>query len=165
MKNDIATLKALGVVVALGAMAHAGLPYLPLVGPPPLRVQPVPEKRASFVLETTPAPVTPAVTVPVTNAPTVDLKAAVDTNLAVNAVATTATPETNATASVGETISTSVFTLPAPDLIGITPQMLATYFRPMQFGGSNATVVLPLPLSFQPPQAPQKSSHAEYILK
>ena len=37
----IASLKALLMVVALGTVAHGSLPYLPLIGPPPLRIQTV----------------------------------------------------------------------------------------------------------------------------
>src|SRR5580692_3589355 len=38
VKLGIASLKALGAFVALGVAAHAGIPYLPQIGPPPLRV-------------------------------------------------------------------------------------------------------------------------------
>ena len=37
----IASLKALLMVVVLGTVAHGSLPYLPLIGPPPLRIQTV----------------------------------------------------------------------------------------------------------------------------
>jgi hypothetical protein len=68
--------------------------------------------------------------------------------------------------SLEETYRTSIFALPTPDLLGITPQMLATYFRPVQFGTNSAALVGPFHVGFMPPQpAPEKSSRAEYIVK
>ena len=67
---------------------------------------------------------------------------------------------------VARKASTSVFALPTPDLLSITPQMLAAYFRPVQFGTNAAALVGPFHVGFMPPQpVPDKSSRAEYIVK
>ena len=55
--------------------------------------------------------------------------------------------------------------MPTPDLLGITPQMLATYFRPIQLGTNSAVPIMPFQVIFMPPMPPDKSSHAEYIVK
>src|SRR5258707_277933 len=47
--SGIYSLKALGAMLALGAMAHAGNPYLPLIGPPPLRILAVKSPAATTV--------------------------------------------------------------------------------------------------------------------
>ena len=63
-------------------------------------------------------------------------------------------------------VSGPVMALPTSELFGLTPQMLATYFQPLA-GGTNGTMVTdPFHVSFIPPFAlPDKSSHAEYIVK
>ena len=72
----------------------------------------------------------------------------------------------NADKSLGETFSASVFALPTPDLLSITPQMLTTYFHPVEFGTNAAGLAGPFHVSFMPPlPQPDKSSHAEYIVK
>lgn len=166
---DCAGLKALATFVALGAVAHASLPYLPLIGPPPLRVQVVKSPPVS-VVKFQAKPTLPAAKPP--------LAGAADAS-AVPALAVTAT---NVTApampvvfalpvaetpgqSLGDAFSSSVFDLPTPDLLGITPQMLATYFRPIHFGTNAAVLAGPFHVSFVPPLPPDKSSHAEYIVK
>ena len=70
--------------------------------------------------------------------------------------------------SLDETFSASIFALPTPDLLGLTPQMLATYFRPVRFGTNAAALTGPFHVGFMPPlppPEPDKSSHAEYIVK
>ena len=58
---------------------------------------------------------------------------------------------------------TPIFQLSTPDLMGITPQMLAAYFSP---AGTNAAVALPFRVGFVPPVAPPGlSSHSEYNVK
>jgi hypothetical protein len=156
-----ASLNALAAIVVLGAVAHAGLPYLPLIGPPPLRVQATKSPAAAVVKFEAP------LAVAVTNLPAVAAKEFPGTtNSTGGAVPLAAAPMLNSSTeeSVGETISSSVFTLPTPDLMGITPQMLATYFHPVQFG-TNAVLTGPFRVSFLPPLSPEKSSHAEYIVK
>jgi hypothetical protein len=169
VKSGIASLKALGIVVALGAVAHAGMPYLPLIGPPPLRVQVLKNPNAAVIgkIEA--------------------LSAAVPTNTLAAIAAKVFPGTTNATGgdagtgfiagsgpllstgtdkSLEETFSASVLALPTPDLLSITPQMLATYFRPVQFGTNSAALVGPFHVGFMPPQpVPEKSSRAEYIVK
>jgi hypothetical protein len=166
VRLGIASLKGLGIVVALGAAAHAAMPYLPLIGPPPLRLQTVasPAAVAPVKFQAPPA-------VAATNAPAV---AGTGITPVTNAVASTGlnsppaipllVPE-SPDQSLGDSFSASVFAMPTPDLLGITPQMLAAYFRPVQLGTNSATLVGQFPVSFMPPLPPDKSSHAEYIVK
>jgi len=124
-----ASWKALGAVVALGAGAHAAMPYLPLIGPPPLRVQTV-KSPASVIamLETTPA-------LAATNLPVfVDSKNSTDTTNLTGVELPTALqpligPDTGT--SLEDTFTATIFALPTPDLLGLTPQALAAYFRPL----------------------------------
>lgn len=168
----------LAAVLALGMAARAAVPYLPLVGPPTLRMEPVRQVEMENVhlFEPGPAPVKtnslPAASSTNTTAK-VDAKSAANIASDVTAVAPaknepeTSTSESGAAQfnqSLGDAFTTSVFALPTPDLLGITPEALATYFRPVRLG-TNAPVVGPFPLSFIPPVPPNKSSHAEYILK
>jgi hypothetical protein len=163
VKMGNASLKALATVIALGAVAHASLPYLPLIGPPPLRVQ-VARSPSANVVKFLAKPAAPP-----TNSP---LAAAALTSTApALAMVGPAIPAgfvppvaENPEQSLGDAFSTSVFPLPTPDLLGITPQMLATYFRPVQ-SGTNSTFVGPFHVSFVPPLPPDKYSHAEYIIK
>ena len=67
--------------------------------------------------------------------------------------------------SLGDAFTASVFMLPTPDLLGISPQMLASYFRPVQLGTNYAALTGPFHVTFMPPLPPDKSSHAEYIVK
>ena len=166
VKLGIATLKALGIVLALGAAAHASLPYLPLIGPPSLRVQALKSPNAAPIGK-------------------IEALSAADPAKSLAALEAKIFPGlTNATGgetvlagsrpligpgadkSLEETFSASVFALPTPDLLSITPQMLATYFRPVQFGTNAAALVGPFHVGFMPPQPqPEKSSRAEYIVK
>ena len=146
------------MVLVLGAAAHAGMPYLPQIGPPPLRVQPKSSSTAVFKIVEAPAPA-------VTNSPAI-LPAG---NFPGETNSTAADPLSLASAtapvSLEDTFASSVFTLPTPDLLGLTPQMLATYFHPVQFG-TNAALAVPFRVSFLPPVPPdKKSSRAEYIVK
>lgn len=156
VKLGIASLKTLFAVVVMGAVAHGSLPYLPLIGPPPLRVQAVkrpPDTLVKFIGST------------VTNLPAVEAKmAAGSTNVADAGPAkpVLVAPESNK--SLGDTFSATVFAMPTPNLLGISPEMLATYFRPVQ----RVTNIVPvglLPITFMPPLPPDKSSHAEYNVK
>jgi hypothetical protein len=163
-----ASLKALAIVVALGAVAHASLPYLPLIGPPPLRVQVVKSPSATAV-EFLAKPAGPASRSPLaaaTSISSVPAMAMAATNVMGPAIPAGFVPQVaeNPEQSLGDAFSTSVFPLPTPDLLGITPQMLASYFRPVQ-SGTNFTFVGPFHVSFVPPLPPDKSSHAEYIVK
>jgi hypothetical protein len=159
--------KAFVVALGFGAVAHAGLGYLPLVGPPPLRMVVAQKTDAAVAL--------------------VNLSS--DTNLFSTLAATEAIqmPVASALVLSGQTNSTDdvqsislgadnlgvdpfgppVFTLASPDLLNITPQMLAAYFHPVARGTNAAELAMPVPVIFMPPtvRAPQPSSHAEYIVK
>lgn len=163
----IASLKALATVAVFGAAAHAAMPYLPLIGPPPLRILAVKRPVSAAVgLATTPALTS---TNPL-------LSTAGSTNLTSAAPAAPAAPVAvqgpligpDLGRSLGSTPGPSVFMLPTPDLVGISPQALAAYFRPVS-QGTNAVVPIGLmPVSFVPPVPPvppDKSSHAEYNVK
>jgi hypothetical protein len=152
-----ASLKALGIVVAIGVVAHAGMPYLPMIGPPPLRVL------------ATKAPASAAVKwgatlLAATNLPPGAAAGIVSGTTNVTVDGTAVEPVLPAEPTLGETFSSSVFALPTPDLVGITPQMLAAYLRPVQ-AGTNAILTGPFHVSFLPPLPPDKSSHAEYNVK
>ena len=105
------------------------MPYLPLIGPPPLRVQTV-KSPASVIamLETTPA-------LAATNLPVfVDSKNSTDTTNLTGVELPTALqpligPDTGT--SLEDTFTATIFALPTPDLLGLTPQALAAYFRPL----------------------------------
>ena len=62
---------------------------------------------------------------------------------------------------------TSIFGLAAPDLLNVTPQMLAAYFHPVVRGTNvAAAVVVPVPVIFAPPQTRARpASRADYIVK
>jgi len=161
-----ALLKAFIVALGLGAVAHAGLGYLTLAGPPPLRM--VPAKNPASVV------------VPI------DLSA--DTNMAAK-LADNESEKLLATGNValaGQTNSTddvlpialgagnvsddpfapAVFALAPPDLMNITPQMLAAFFHPVTRTNAVAEAAIPMPVMFMPPSTkPPPSSHAEYIVK
>ena len=169
VKSGIASLKALGIVLALGAVAHASLPYLPLLGPPPMRMlaKKNPQTAVVIKLETPPAAVSTnsLAVVEVKDFPGTTNATSTD---AATTFLTAAEPPIAVAAgnSLEETFSASVFALPTPDLLGITPQMLATYFRPVQFGTNSAALVGPFHVSFMPPMpSPENSSRAEYIVK
>lgn len=64
--------------------------------------------------------------------------------------------------------ASSIFALPTPDLMGISPEMLTAYFRPVQLGTNVPAFNGPFHVSFLsplPPGLPDHSSHAEYIVK
>lgn len=171
MKNrgpaERALLRAFVVAVSLGAVAHAGLGYLPLVGPPPLRMlaSKNPEADAGSLNLTAD-----------TNLTTTLAAAEANTWMPTNAVVLFG--QTNATEDVSpiaagagngsvDPFGPSVFALAAPDLLAITPQMLAAYFNPVARSTNTAAeVVVPFPVMFMPPTAKARpSSHAEYIVK
>jgi hypothetical protein len=162
-----ASLKALGIVVALGAAAHASLPYLPMIGPPAMRVLVSKSPNAAVVK------LAPSATATATN-----LLAAVEaktfpglTNATSSDAGVTSGALTglNPERSLEDTYSASVFSLPTPDLLSLTPQMLAAYFHPVRTGTNIGALNGPFHVSFMPPlpppPAPGKSSHAEYIVK
>jgi len=168
VKCGIASLKALGIVIALGAVAHAGLPYLPLTGPPPLRVLASKKPNAAIVkIEMPPvvAATNPLAAVEAKVFPGLTNATGGDTGVVFGA-ATGPLNGLNGNQSLEESFSTSVFALPTPDLLSMTPQMLATYFHPVEFGTNAAGLAGPFHVGFMPPlPAPDKSSHAEYIVK
>jgi hypothetical protein len=166
VKLGLASLKGLGAVVVLGAVAHAGMPYLPLIGPPPLRVQAVKSPAAAPVkYEATPAlaATNPPVAVEAKDSPAMTNA----TSLTSPVAAPPLLPE-SPDGSLGDTFASSVLAMPTPDLLGITPQMLATYFHPVRMGTNCAAPAGPFQVIFMPPlppPPPDKSSHAEYIVK
>ena len=171
----MASLKSLATFVALGAVAHAAVPYLPLIGPPPMRVQVIKSPATAMVkfLATS--------TVPNTNTAGLTESAAivVPTNTAHSSVSTGSPLQISAASApaifpsvpesvMGDTFSGTVFAMPTPDLLGISPQMLATYFHPVQIGTNPLLVAAPFHVTFIPPLPPpaeDHSSHAEYIVK
>lgn len=192
-------MRTLTAFLAFGALAsvrvHAGDPYLPLIGPPPMRIMTATDRAAAplVVAAVTVTDKTNAAVATATKAVTTSDKAetafhAGSTNSAANAVAVESSvnvlprdqrpepkpfvgPRSLSDGSPEEGFGASMLALPTPDLLGITPQTLASYFCPMRTGTNSAEFVGPFPLSFMPPLLPQpvsaqgKSSHAEYIVK
>ncbi len=165
-------MKALCAMVVLGAVAHASMPYLPLIGPPPLRTQVVKKASGNFLrfLAQPAPPAAPATATTATNSLVAAGSgapgsargiAAPPLASLVSAPASAQSPET----LLGNELAGSILTMPTPDLLGITPQMLATYFRPLQTGTNSALLAAPFRVSFTPPLPPDKSSHAEYKVK
>lgn len=167
------SLKALALVVTFGAMARAAVPYLPVIGPAPLRFQVV-KKPADSTVKFEAAKGTPlvasnhvaeAISVPQAN-PENSTNAAPGPVSILNPVGTNA-PDSER--SLGDSFTGSVFELPEPDLVGISPEMLALYFHPVLTGTNLAAPVRRYPLSFTPPvppvKAPEKESRAVYNVK
>jgi hypothetical protein len=174
VKLRIALLKALAIVATLGAVAQAGVPYLPQIGPPPMRVATV-KSPSVGVLKLIETPVAAP-----TNSPSSVAATPSDVTNTMNSAGSTASTTPAASApfvvqtpdqSLGDAFSTSIFTLPTPNLLGISPEMLATYFHPVQTGTNFPGPNSPFRVSFLPPMPPllqplvDKSSHAEYIVK
>jgi len=163
VKFGFASLKALGVFVAFGVAAHAAMPYLPLIGPAPMRVQ-TPAKSSLAVIQFGNRIPAAATNLPValeTKETKSSVKPAGTNNNLEPVISAAPSPAVTVPADDASVAlpPTPVFALPTPDLFGVTPQMLATYFNPVPFG-TNAFQV-----TFLPPLPPGKSSHAEYQLK
>lgn len=166
--TEVGLVKALILGIGMASMARAGIAYLPLTGPPALRVLAM---RSPQAAQAVPA-VKMVESAKVTDTNCLDIKA-FNTN-------TTATV-VNATEGFGPTLpglvlgpnnpldvpnGASIFMLPAPDTLGMTPQILATYFQPLVVGTNGTAVAAPFRVGFIPPlPEPDKSSHAEYIIK
>jgi hypothetical protein len=160
-----ATGKALLIMIGFGIVAHAGLPYLPLVGPPALRVMVAKDPHAAVV------PLNANGGENSTNSLAAIEITALNTNA--NAAHTTTATLSDALPLIGvgsanalnENFGVPVLGMTSPEFLNITPGMLATYFRPVVWG-TNAGFVGPFPSGFVPPFAQrEKSSHAEYEVK
>ncbi len=156
--------KAFILALVLATAARAGLTYLPLVGPPQLRV---------LTVKTLQPISTPTIVNVAAQNETNNLSAFVTSapNSKATSVVASAAPDTLPTigmsqgGGLGSVFGTPIFALTTPDLMGITPQMLATYFHPVAFSTNGVEVVAPFRVGFVPPLLPEKSSHAEYIVK
>ena len=161
-------MRALVGVLAIGFVAHAAQPYLPLTGPPPLRLLAVPSPQSLSVYHLA------AGAGLGTNA----TSAAGEKNTATNGLPNVASQAaTNgpplatligpgADNAANEVFGSQIFALPTPDLLSVTPQMLAAYFGPVSRGTNTTAFVGPFPVGFVPPLAPPaQSSHAEYQVK
>jgi len=155
-----AALLALGFATAT-ATARASDAYLPLIGPPPMRFEVALAKtfvytRAKAVVEET-KPLAIASTNAVVELP----------NVSVPEPVTNAVSEILPSVPDNETVA-PVFTppySPAAEMLLITPQMLAEYFKPAP-GATNAagvSVFVPVQLGFTPPtEKTPPSSRATY---
>lgn len=166
--GEIGLVKAFILAICLATAARAGMAYLPLTGPAPMRVLANKSPKAL-----------PPVTLPAAN-PNLETNGIqniaanifADTNHAAN-VKTAAEIEAglppivmSANSVLDQAFGTPILSLVTPDLMGITPQMLAAYFHPVGINSNNPTAIIPLRIGFVPPlAAPQKSSTAEYIVK
>jgi len=160
---ELGLLKALILAVGIGSVARAGMSYLPLTGPPAMRMQVVKVPKLAVVAMIAPAKMAKALT----NADT-----CVDTNVAATAgdgsyMGILPAISIGAGNPLDAAPGTSVFALPEQTLSSMTPEMLAAYFNPTAIG-TNGTVTAapPFRIDFVPPLGqPDKSSHAEYIVK
>src|ERR1700678_324646 len=146
VKLGIASLKGLGTVVVLGTVAHAGMPYLPLIGTPPLRVQAVKSPAAA------PVKYEAISALAATNLPVaVEAKASPAVTNTISLTGPVAAPPLlpeSPDGYLGDTFTSSVLAMPTPDLLGITPQMLATYFHPVRMGTNGTTPAGPFQVIF-----------------
>ena len=134
-------------------------PYLPKVGPVPLRFQ---RGAGQAVASGTRADGCPcegtavqAVVTPIEPAP-------------IPTVTPVPIPETHVTAESPALISSSVpVANPVPvqtsatDLLSVNPQMFVDYFKPAP-GNTNAVIAIPVPVGFVPPLPPAAGSRAAY---
>lgn len=150
-------LQAFILAVSVASVARAGFSYLPLTGPPALRILAVRTPKTVPVAILAPTPVAL-----VTNA---------DDCTNVAAVANDAGPllppvNLGAANPVDSAPGTPGFVLPAQDMLGMTPEMVAAYFQPVAVGTNGVALPVQFRVGFIPPLAdPDKSSHAEYIVK
>jgi hypothetical protein len=155
--------KALLLAIGLATVARAGISYLPLTGPLPMRVLAV----------KSPKPL-PEVAVTPLAAHDTNSSAAVENCVNdTNAIVTTSTPNDKLPPIVlsGRTAMENpfgppIYELATPDLMGITPQMLAMYFRPAGVNTNAPAAVFPFRVGFVPPVVEtEHSSHSEYNVK
>lgn len=155
-----ASLRALTGMVLIGLAAHAGLPYLPLAGPPAMR------QEAKIIPPVAAVSEAPPVKAP-TNVPPVLQTLEVATNAPEEAkvpVEVLAVPG----GMTDHTFVSPTFTATGQGVASITPQILATYFRPVTIGTNMGVIGGMLPIGFVPPFTPVESradSRAEYIVK
>lgn len=124
-------MKALAVVIVFGIAAHAALPYLPIVGAPAMRMLTARDAHFANIVKLD------ATGDKSTNNQLADLESAAlsGTNLlqgeTVNHLAESPLPviQIGAGTELEGTLGTSIFTLATPDLMGVTPQMLAVYLQ------------------------------------
>lgn len=159
-------LKAFVLAVSVATVARAGLAYLPVTGPLPLRMQAgkSPPLKFETVAGQFPAETKPdtALASLVSSADTTPLAA----NSATNIFPALPPVSLGAGNVLDDTFGAAIFALPMPELMGLTPQMLALYFHPAGNGTNGAALVGPFHVGFIPPLLPsEKSSHAEYIVK
>ena len=163
-------IKALILAVAVASAARAGTAYLPRTGPPALRMLAVKSPKVASVMTTQ---ISTNLAAGDTNCPdiralntntteTVVGSAGFSPNFGGTLPAITMGPGNPLEAPNGA----SVFALPSQDTMGMTPQLLATYFQPLVLGTNGTAVAAPFRVGFIPPLAePEKSSHSAYIIK
>ena len=166
-QTGAAAFKALFGMFFIGTAGHAQLAYLPVAGPPPLRVAAAkPSAAASIIaLEKSAANsltnLPPVLTTKPLEANRTNCFSA-DTNAPLTEPLIGVSPSTPA----ADTFAVPVFNLPSSSTMSMTPQLLATYFRPINVGTNGAAVIGAVPIGFVPPFTdPDKSSRAEYIVK
>ncbi|HTB83537.1 MAG TPA: hypothetical protein VK742_07785 [Candidatus Sulfotelmatobacter sp.] len=165
-------IKAFVLAAGIATVARAGLSYLPHTGPPPMRVAIVksparpPEPKIALVA------VIPAHD---TNSPAAVENCIADTNPIV--ISSKPSDDESKLPPIvlgadnamqmpgpGPANGPAMMQLDTPDLMGITPAMLATYFRPNATGTNALVVPVPFRVGFVPPLA-APSSHSEYNVK
>jgi len=171
-RMEITLIKAFVLAASVATIARAGLSYLPLTGPASMRVaivkSPVqpPEPKIVFVA---------ALPAHDTNSPAAVENCVADTNPIVisskpsdddSKLPPIVLGADNALQIPGPAPANgpSMMQLATPVLMGITPEMLATYFQPNATGTNALVVPVPFRVGFVPPLA-TPSSHSEYNVK
>ena len=157
-KTDYTLVKAFIVATSLVTIARASLSYLPLTGPTSMRVQsthwakPVAPTTALATLKVPPAKIANGLDNDCTNAAPGYIEF---TNRAQFAPVT-----------VGDNGWDGSLSGNGNEILSVTPAMLANYFQPYGFNTNGVSVPPPFKVEFVPPLAePDRSSHAEYIVK
>jgi hypothetical protein len=164
---EIGLARALILALGTASIARAGIAYLPLTGPPAMRVLAIRHQPPAPVGNTI-----PQVVIVNTNTLAAGTNACFDTNTEVYAVSSGGANTNLPAITIGSsnpldtTSGTQVFAMPGQDLFNVTPEILATYFKPLNVGTNGLAIAGPYRVGFIPPfTQPDKSSHAEYIVK
>ena len=157
-RTEYTLVKAFILAICLATFARASLSYLPLTGPTSMRVQ-----AAHLAKSVTATPVLAELQMPIAKTST-----ALDNDCTnpPNAYIEFTNRAQFAPVTVGDNGWDGSLTGNANEVLSVTPVMLANYFQPYGFNTIVLATPPPFKVEFIPPLAePDKSSHAEYIVK
>ncbi|HEV2693239.1 MAG TPA: hypothetical protein VG347_10125 [Verrucomicrobiae bacterium] len=161
-------IKAMILAIGMASVARAGIPYLPLTGPPALRVLAVKSTKTVPAMKTE---ISTNLAKGDTNCPDIQ---PFNTNTTETVVGwaggsgpNLGGPLPSLNMGPGSPLDgVSPFAMAPQNTVNMTPQMLATYFQPLVIDTNGAAVTAPFRVGFIPPFAePDKSSHSQYIIK